>query len=375
METNTQTNNKSEKGNYYKEKYGKNRKGDKEEKIKKEIEELGVTSDVEHIKQKVDAPLRKILKALVLNEKDKDKAITYLQSFLDRKTERKKKKLERLENEMKDLDLSKIETLKSKGYKERKAVKALKKNDNDLDKAIEFLESKTKNRKEKMEAKYKKYLPDDTEFDWEKFKAVKKEKNQEKKLAKYKKFFPDDTEIDKEKFKKCKLELRIQKEKEKLERDQYLINEIGNHTFTQLYLDGNNMLFVDDILRKLCLNKNVAGAAKKLSEAVEIYSKQEKLNTILIFDILKECFEKDEDGVKFQVCSARPDFETSDDALVEWAGGLSASAMESILFVTSDRALQTRLIRKGAKYLMKSGVWFKLMKAKITDEVYSKLFD
>jgi predicted RNA-binding protein with PIN domain len=375
METNTQTDNKTKKGDYYKEKYCKDRKGNREEKLKKEIEELGVASDVEHIKQKIDVPLKKILKALVISEKDKDKAIAYLETELDRKTERKKKKIERLENEMKDLDLSKIETLKSKGYKERKAVKALKKNENDLDKAIEFLESKTNNKKEKREAKYKKLLPNDTEFDWEKFKAAKQEKNKEKKLAKYKKFFPDDTEFDKEKFKKCKLELRIQKEKDRLLRDQYLINELGNLTFTQLYLDGNNMLFVDDILRKLCLKKNLSGAAKKLSEAVEIYSKQEKLSTILIFDILKECFEKEEDGVKFQVCSAKPDFETSDDALVEWAGGLSASAMESILFVTSDRVLQTRLIQKGAKHIMKSGVWFKLMKAKITDEVYSKLFD
>jgi len=63
-----------------------------------------------------------------------------------------------------------------------------------------------------------------------------------------------------------------------------------------------------------------------------------------------------------KVCSARPDFNTSDDALVVWSEGKSALDFNSTLFVTSDRGLKIRLREKGAKLIMNSGTWFKVAK-------------
>ena len=61
----------------------------------------------------------------------------------------------------------------------------------------------------------------------------------------------------------------------------------------------------------------------------------------------------------------------SDDFLVDWAS--KQNNLEDVLFVTSDRALEKRLISVGAKSVMKTGVWFSLTKRIIGENKVSKI--
>jgi len=173
-------------------------------------------------------------------------------------------------------------------------------------------------------------------------------------------------------MKQHKKEHKIKNEKDKISREKHLLNEMKDGVKT-IYLDGNNMFYIDSQIRKLCLSKKMNVAQKQISELSFLYGKSIKVHVKLIFDRGNVAEEKESEGVKMSVLSAAPDFETSDDALVVWAGGLSASDLESTLFVTSDRGLLSRLIEKGATNVMKSGVWWKIMKEKIGENVYVEI--
>jgi len=164
----------------------------------------------------------------------------------------------------------------------------------------------------------------------------------------------------------------MQNEKDKITRDKHLLLEMKDG-FSTIYLDGNNMFYIDSQIRSLCLKKKMNVASKQISELSFLYGKAIKANIKLIFDRGNVAEEKESEGVRMSVLSAAPDFETSDDALVVWAGGLSASDLASTLFVTSDRGLLTRLIEKGATNVMKSGVWWKIMKDKIGGNAYVEI--
>jgi len=150
-----------------------------------------------------------------------------------------------------------------------------------------------------------------------------------------------------------------------------LLKEIKQGTKT-IYLDGNNMLFVDEKLRKLSLNHKRSLAERLIANLATEFGKKNGLeNIILIFDKTNNVYSQSFDSLKLSVCSATPNFKTSDDALVDWMGGLSA--FDSTLIVTSDVGLQIRLKEKGVQMIMKSGAWFKLVKKTLSEEKYAEI--
>ncbi len=140
----------------------------------------------------------------------------------------------------------------------------------------------------------------------------------------------------------------------------------------QMYLDGNNMLFVDEKLRKLCLSRRKSVSEKLIANlAIELGKKLGLEEIILIFDNSKNIYKTTIDSLNLCVVSAKPDYETSDDALVNWME--KKESFENILIVTSDIGLQSRLKDKGVKHIIKSGNWFKLVKENIGQENYNMI--
>jgi len=95
------------------------------------------------------------------------------------------------------------------------------------------------------------------------------------------------------------------------------------------------MLFVLSPLRDLAIKqRNIPEAEKVLSSMARKFAEVMKLEScILIFD--DTLFKVDEPH--FRVCSARPTYPTSDDALVDFAKNQKG------VFVTADRELIARL--------------------------------
>eukprot|EP01080_Neovahlkampfia_damariscottae_P010711 gene10711-3333_t len=112
-------------------------------------------------------------------------------------------------------------------------------------------------------------------------------------------------------------------------------------TIKELFIDGNNMLYIYNTLRKLVLGKQRNSADQLLVNFFKAF--HEKVNfqkTIVMYDDtkLKEWSENN-----FTLLCARPNYKTSDDYLVELASkGLKP---ESMLFVTSDVELKQRLLK------------------------------
>ena len=152
-----------------------------------------------------------------------------------------------------------------------------------------------------------------------------------------------------------------------------LIREIDQSAKT-IYLDGNNLLFLNPIIRKLCLQQKRIKAENAIEElAIEFSMTFGIHHLVLIFDKTNNPKTLEIGSLKFTVCSAIPNFYTSDDALVNLISGLSSH--DDILIITSDLDLQIRLKEKGVKMIMKSGCWFKIMKEKLEkfNEIISKV--
>jgi hypothetical protein len=119
-----------------------------------------------------------------------------------------------------------------------------------------------------------------------------------------------------------------------------------------LYLDGNNMLYVVSSIRALVLKRKNRAAEAALEQLARSFSSALNLkHCTLIFDDTKRLVTEE----AFSVCSARPAFSTSDDALVEMA----KANTEPAVFVTSDRELLNRLEASGKHVLLcKPKEWF-----------------
>jgi rRNA-processing protein FCF1 len=123
----------------------------------------------------------------------------------------------------------------------------------------------------------------------------------------------------------------------------------------QVFLDGNNMLFVPDYLRTKTLQSGRHSAENALSSLARELGVKLKISTHVMYDSTTTIAASD----KFIISSARPRYETSDDALVEIAkhAGPIPNALSSCLFVTSDRGLRLRLKQLGAQ-VIKPKQWF-----------------
>ena len=166
---------------------------------------------------------------------------------------------------------------------------------------------------------------------------------------------------------------RHERENKKNLREEFktwLLKEVKPNTKI-VYLDGNNMFFVNSFIRKLCLNHKTKEAEILIGELAIEFGKIFGIDQlVLLFDTTNNLSRTTIGSLKFSVCSASPNFKTSDDALVDWMDG---SAHDDILIVTSDLGLQIRLKEKGVKMIMKTGCWFKILKDKLGEEIFSKI--
>eukprot|EP01098_Paradermamoeba_levis_P003454 TRINITY_DN1573_c0_g1_i2.p1 TRINITY_DN1573_c0_g1~~TRINITY_DN1573_c0_g1_i2.p1 ORF type:complete len:286 (-),score=103.28 TRINITY_DN1573_c0_g1_i2:38-895(-) len=136
---------------------------------------------------------------------------------------------------------------------------------------------------------------------------------------------------------------------------------------THLYLDGNNMMFLTGSLRSYTLGRKRSKAEDGLTAISEAFAKamREKglKKTLMIYDHISQrrCYEKQIEGdLEFVVCTARPTFTTSDDALVAMAQKCSPELCQRSLYVTSDRGLRERLVATGS-LVMKPKEWLRFV--------------
>jgi hypothetical protein len=115
--------------------------------------------------------------------------------------------------------------------------------------------------------------------------------------------------------------------------------------YSVLYIDGNNMMFLTEVLRNNTLGRRRKRSEMIIYSAVEEFAKMNYFDlVVVIFDNTKQVFERVlESGTKFAVMSARPQYETSDDALVVFNEKQSEDVRKRSLVVTSDRGLTIRL--------------------------------
>lgn len=368
--------------------------------IKKYIEErkekLAKHKDlIEKIKQQGFDKDHKILRALEKNDFNVDKAIENLK-------EKEKLRAERSE---------KFQKLKEKLYQEFFPEDK----EFNWEKFREKKEELRAFRKLRKEAQYLECFPEDKgkEFDWKKFRSMKRSerlskkherkdfkkeketkqsstesgfssdevilsKNTEKQLLNEDNEKLDLKEINEDyrkfrKFKQSKKEKHCGEKESPEEKDKRLeviTKLINEKAIDTVYLDGNNMLFVDDSIRKDCLNKNTKDGEFKLGKLCFEYARKVGIKgNVLVFDNTKQVYAKESEGVYLKVSSAYPEYESSDDAFKVWAGGMDAEKLKKVLFVTSDRELTDRLKEKQVSHVMRSGEFMKEMK-KVLGELY-----
>ncbi|CAF3735908.1 unnamed protein product [Rotaria socialis] len=123
----------------------------------------------------------------------------------------------------------------------------------------------------------------------------------------------------------------------------------------QVYLDGNNMMFVVKSLRRLCLNRAGKKTERALAEIASAWNEQMHIpNVEIIFDATHQL---DQIG-SVKVSSAQPTHRTTDDMLVEIARKPeNREKNKRTIIITSDRALAALLQREGC-LLMKPYNWF-----------------
>lgn len=105
----------------------------------------------------------------------------------------------------------------------------------------------------------------------------------------------------------------------------------------QVYLDGNNMMFVVDSLRRLCLNRAGKKTERAIGQIAAAWNERLHMSHVdLIFDSTRQV---DPIGSVI-VSSAHPRYPTTDDMLVEIARRPeNREKNKRTVIVTSDRAL------------------------------------
>jgi len=125
--------------------------------------------------------------------------------------------------------------------------------------------------------------------------------------------------------------------------------------YSTLYVDANNMLFLNSALRNNTLRRNKKKSEKMITNAVEQFSNIHRFDlVVVIFDSTNLVYEKMlSNGTKFVVTTAIPQYKTSDDAIVDFNEKQSPEVRKRSLTATSDREFTQRLIDLGAN-VMKS---------------------
>ncbi|CAF1204306.1 unnamed protein product [Rotaria sordida] len=150
---------------------------------------------------------------------------------------------------------------------------------------------------------------------------------------------------------------QLRDDEQKFENAYITINNRDDwpHDIEQVYLDGNNMMFVVDSLRRLCLNRAGKKTERALGELVSAWNEQMHIPYVeLIFDSTHQL---DQIGT-IKISSAQPKYRTTDDMLVEIARQPeNHEKNKRTIIVTSDRGLAALLQREGC-LIVKSYSWF-----------------
>jgi hypothetical protein len=117
------------------------------------------------------------------------------------------------------------------------------------------------------------------------------------------------------------------------------------------------MLFVTSAIRNTCLQSKLRKGESLLQSMAHAWTlaTPQLDNCTLIFDDTKTRFAEN----RFDVISARPNYPTSDDALIDWANKATKEEKEAICIFTSDRAL-SELLKAAGVTVFKSKKWFQL---------------
>jgi len=192
----------------------------------------------------------------------------------------------------------------------------------------------------------------------EQLKESSKRQKSERKIEKHKKKFGNDRKERKKNYEKFRKNPQTEGCSNSFEQNSLDVAQIWPTNVTHLFLDGNNMLFVLAPLRNLAIKqRNISEAERILSTMARKFAQDMKIeNCTLIFDDTKLRV----DEPHFKVCSARPSYSTSDDALVDFA------KINKGIYVTSDRELINRLKECGGT-IIKPKSWFQLVATNSSD--------
>ena len=147
---------------------------------------------------------------------------------------------------------------------------------------------------------------------------------------------------------------RKQREGKGLGEDELLIKEIPS-SISSIIVDGNNLLYVNDMVRGITLRNGMNRGTKALSKLISAYNTTLNKNLRVVYD--ETSAKSPHDNLTIE--SARPKFPTADDYIVSLSEMMTAEEKAVTLFVTSDVGLQVRLKKAGVEHMMKSGAFVK----------------
>eukprot|EP01115_Flamella_aegyptia_P010441 TRINITY_DN463_c0_g1_i3.p1 TRINITY_DN463_c0_g1~~TRINITY_DN463_c0_g1_i3.p1 ORF type:complete len:341 (+),score=162.25 TRINITY_DN463_c0_g1_i3:148-1170(+) len=253
----------------------------------------------------------------------------------------------------------------------RESISQSKTSKKSIKEEIKQLKKKRENKDSDDEVKAQiKHLKKEKKRVQEDLKESKKNLKEEKKI--FKSSEESDSSSEDEKALK-KVQKKTEKEAKKLEKEQkktlkkqekaalkeqkkkevQFFRQLPSEVNT-VYLDGNNMLFVLGALRGRVLGRKMKEAEYILELMAKAWQSTTRIEMCtLIFDDTKT--NRVENG--FKVCSARPTFKTSDDALIQWSQAIPVSERSKVAIFTSDRALTESLQKIGVQ-VFKSKMWF-----------------
>ncbi|KAL4490343.1 hypothetical protein ABPG72_004382 [Tetrahymena utriculariae] len=154
--------------------------------------------------------------------------------------------------------------------------------------------------------------------------------------------------------------------------NNFNITENFNEKFTDVVIDGNNLLFMNSSIRKNCISKQRGIAEKKIFQlSVHLKDILELRMLILIFD---QMHNKITDN-KIQVINCKnTEFKSSDDFIVDHVICLNEEQARSCLIITSDNELTLRLFTSNENIsVMKGKTFFEQIEQLVSQQVFNDI--
>jgi len=138
------------------------------------------------------------------------------------------------------------------------------------------------------------------------------------------------------------------------------VNEAWPAQFERIFIDGNNLMFLTNGIRKLTLQKKFRETEQVITSIAESFAECIKITAVVMFDGTPTQKTKNyPNGSEVTVTSARPAFPTTDQALICW-GKSNPNCVGNSIVVTSDRALTGELKTFGMS-ICKPSSWLKFV--------------